>query len=258
MPTILVTNDDGVQSLGLLALKQELERLGRVMVLAPAENRSAIGHAITMHRPLRVEPVTLADGSQAYSCSGTPADCVRMAIGGVLGGVLPDIVVSGINSGHNMGVDIAYSGTVACAREGAINSLPSVAVSTVFSHIMGDDIAQVWQMSAEIVAHIVTELGRRNLPLQTFLNVNVPGVLPEDLRGIRVTKIGSRTYTQKPIQRQDPFGNIYYWSNGIGPVDTPDGQTDVGAVGQGYVSVTPIKLNGTADALIGRLSEWFV
>ena len=257
MPTILVTNDDGVHSPGLLALKQELASLGKVVVLAPHENRSAVSHAITLHSPLRVNPVTLADGSEAHSCSGTPADCVRMAVGGVLG-VLPDIVVSGINSGHNMGVDISYSGTVACAREGAINGIPSIAVSTIFSREMPDGIAQVWQMSAEVVAHIVTQMSSRGLPNQTFLNVNVPGVLPEKLRGIRVTIVGNRSYTQKPIQRQDPDGNIYYWSNGVGPVDAPDGKTDVGAVGQGYVSVTPLALDGTANSMLGRLQEWFM
>ena len=257
MPTILVTNDDGVHSPGLLALKQGLESLGKVVVLAPAENRSAVSHAISLHSPLRISPVTLADGSEAYSCSGTPADCVRMAVGGVLN-VLPDIVVSGINSGHNMGVDIAYSGTVACAREGAINGLPSVAVSTVFTHVMPDGIDQVWQMSTEIVAHVVRQMISRGLPSQTFLNVNVPGVLPADLNGIRVTTVGNRSYTQKPIQRQDPDGNIYYWSNGIGPVDAPDGQTDVGAVGQGYASITPLMLDGTANSMLGQLREWFV
>ena len=125
MPTILVTNDDGISSPGLLALKQGLEPLGEVIVLAPERNWSATSHAKTMHKPLRVTAVTLADGSKAYTCSGSPTDCVAMAIGGVLH-VRPDLVVSGINTGHNVGIDVTYSGTVACAMEAVILDVPGI------------------------------------------------------------------------------------------------------------------------------------
>jgi 5'-nucleotidase len=244
MPTILVTNDDGVHDPGLLVLKQELEDLGDVMVLAPERNRSAISHAITMHKPLRIQSVTLADGSAAHTCSGTPADCVRLAAGGVLG-TRPDLVVSGINAGHNLGSDVYYSGTVACAREAAINGIPGIAVSTVFPHLAPASIEEIWRMAAAAVRTLVISVRREGLPEHTLLNVNVPGVHPEELKGQRITRIGSRSYRLRPEQREDPFGRAYYWPAGTGPHDEEDETSDVGAVGRGYISVTPIRLDAT-------------
>jgi len=255
MPTILVTNDDGVQAPGLLALKQALGDLGDVMVLAPERNRSAVSHSITMHKPLRLYPVTLGDGSEGYICSGTPADCVRLAAGGVLR-ARPDVVISGINAGHNMGSDVYYSGTVAGAREGVINGMPGIAVSTVFAHETPVSMARIWQMATDVVCTLVQQVWQHGLPDHTLLNVNVPGVDPDHLRGVRITRIGGRSYRLHPIQREDPFGRAYYWPAGTGPIDEADEASDVGAVANGYVSVTPLKLDATHYEFSEELRNW--
>lgn len=252
MPTILITNDDGVHDPGLLALKRAVSDLGDVVVLAPERNRSAVSHAITMHKPLRLLSATLADGTAAHTCSGTPADCVRLAAGGVLG-VRPDLVLSGINAGHNLGSDVYYSGTVAGAREAAINEIPAIAVSSVFPHQAPASIEEIWQMAADAVRPLVTDIWEHGLPHHTLLNVNVPGVLPKQLQGSRITRIGSRSYRIQPVQREDPFGRTYYWPGGSGPFDEEDEMSDVGAVAHGYISITPICLDATHYAYIEHL-----
>ncbi len=155
VPLILVTNDDGISSPGLLALKQQLEPIGEVVVLAPERNWSATSHAKTMHKPMRITAVSLADGSQGYTCSGSPTDCVAMAMGGALG-AKPDLVVSGINTGHNIGIDITYSGTVACAMEAVILGVPGVAVSTSHPSKARGDYAEIVRFTGD-VARDVTE-----------------------------------------------------------------------------------------------------
>jgi 5'-nucleotidase len=255
MPTILITNDDGAHDPGLLALKQALSDVGDVVVLAPERNRSAISHAITMHKPLRIFPVTLADGSQGYTCSGTPADCVRLAAGGVLD-VQPDLVVSGINAGHNLGSDVYYSGTVACAREAIINGLPAIAVSSVFPRHAPVDIQCIWRTAADMVRRLAQQVLQRGLPPQTLLNVNVPGMEPEQIKGVRITRVGSRAYKPNPVQRHDPFGRAYYWPSGIGPFDEGDEMSDVGAVAHGYISITPIQLDVTHYDFAEELKTW--
>lgn len=252
MPTILITNDDGAHDPGLFALKKAVESVADVIILAPERNRSAVSHSITMHKPLRIKQVVLVDGSAAYTCSGSPADCVRLAAGGVLD-VKPDLVISGINAGHNMGVDIYYSGTVACAREAAINGLPSIAFSSVFPHRATVPMEQIWAACGDVAARIVTGVLEWGLPAQTLLNVNMPGVAREHIRGIKVTRIGSRSYKLEPERRADPFGQAYYWPGGNGPFDEEDEGTDVGAVAHGYVSVTPITLDVTNYAYMDEL-----
>ncbi|HXF64351.1 MAG TPA: 5'/3'-nucleotidase SurE, partial [Caldilineaceae bacterium] len=188
MSIILVTNDDGVHSPGLLALKQGLSRIAQVVVLAPERNWSASSHAKTMHKPLRVHPAILADGSEAHSCSGSPTDCVALAAAGVLD-VIPDLVVSGINAGYNLGIDITYSGTVACAMEAAIKGMPGIAVSTVAPGESGADLKAIYERTAELVAELAAQVLAHGLPPQTLLNVNVPGIDPAALRGIHFTRM---------------------------------------------------------------------
>lgn len=256
MPTILVTNDDGVYSPGLLALKQGLAALGTVIVLAPERNWSATSHAKTMHKPLRLQTVMLADSSEAYCSSGSPTDCVALAAAGVLGAV-PDLVVSGINAGYNLGIDVTYRGTVACAMEATIKGMPGIAVSTVGPGQTAVDLQAIHRRAAEIAAQLGEQVLLRGLPSQTLLNVNVPGVEPAALRGLHITRIGSRQYpNDELIRREDPYGRPYYWLGGGRPVDIHDDGTDVGAVANGFVSVTPITLDMTNYAFLGDLDAW--
>lgn len=259
MPTILVTNDDGVRAAGLLPLKQALSRIAHVVVLAPERNWSASSHAKTMHKPLRIYAVELADGSPAHSCSGSPTDCVALAAGGVLG-VQPDLVVSGINDGHNLGVDVTYSGTVACAMEATIKGIPGIAVSTGFDDRpaeAGVDMAAVRAMAAEIVCDIAGQVLRHGLPADTLLNVNVPTVTREQLRGLHITRMGGRHYeTTELVERADPRGRPYYWLGGNAPIDKPDDGSDVGAILNGFVSVTPVTLDMTNYGFLQTLHDW--
>lgn len=255
MPILLITNDDGVHDPGLFALKQALDPIGDIIVLAPERNRSAISHARTMHKPLRLQRTELADGTLAHYCSGSPADCVAMAVSGALG-VQPDLVMSGINAGHNLSIDVYYSGTVACAREALIHGLPSIAVSTVFPHVAGEEIHAIRQQAARIARDLALRILRDGLPPQTLLNVNVPGVTGDQFKGSRLTRLGRRRYPQVLDQRADPFGRAYYWPVSPGPEDDREDDTDVGAVANGYASITPIMLDVTNYAAITELEGW--
>lgn len=256
MATILVTNDDGVHSPGLLALKQALSAIGDVRVLAPERNWSASSHAKTMHKPLRITDVKLADGSEAQASSGSPTDCVALAAAGALG-VVPDLVVSGINSGHNLGIDITYSGTVACAMEAVIKGIPGIAVSTVTHGEVAADMGLVIEGTAQLAREWALQVLAHGLPKQTLLNINVPGRIHADLRGVHITRMGSRQYPSgELLRRHDPYGRPYYWLGGSAPVDLMDDGTDVGAVANGFVSVTPITLDMTNHGFIGELAAW--
>ena len=191
MPTILVTNDDGVYSPGLLALKQRLSEIAEVMVLAPERNWSATSHSKTMHKPLRVQPVVLADGSTAHSSSGSPTDCVALAVGGVLG-KQPDLVVSGINLGHNLGIDVTYSGTVACAMEAVIKGVPGIAVSAATAGQTDADLHAIQLQTANVAAEYALQVLARGLPLRTLLNINTPITDPATWRGVHITRMGQR------------------------------------------------------------------
>jgi len=249
MPYILITNDDGVDSPGLVALRQALAPLGEVAVLAPAHSWSAAGHTKTMHKPMRVSRGTLNDGSEALVTTGSPSDCVALALLGILER-RPDLVVSGINKGPNMGEDVTYSGTVAAAMEGVVSGIPAISVSA--------DGWEGWdfEAAARVVASIAEEVLSRGLPPGTLLNVNVPAVPFGEIRGIIVTRLGRRVYKDVLIERKDPRGETYYWIGG----DPPDGEplegTDFWAIKQGYVSITPLKLDLTDYGLTESLKHW--
>ncbi len=255
MPTILVTNDDGAHATGLLALKQALSDLGDVVVLAPERNWSASGHNKTMHEPLRLNPVRLADGSQAMACSGGPADCVALATMGALGCKI-DAVTAGINNGHNMGNDVTYSGTVACALEATISGIPGVAVSTALPPLAKVDLAIARSVAGQVACAIMRVVLRRGLPRGTLLNVNVPAVSFEQLQGVEITRLGKRVYSDQLLIREDPYGRPYYWLGGALPTDVPDDGTDVGAVMNDLVSITPIGLDLTNYAFLDELRNW--
>ena len=256
MPTILVTNDDGVRSVGLLALTQSLAEVGDVVVLAPDGNWSASSHAKTMYKPLRVTPVTLIDGRQAYCSSGSPTDCVALAAGEVLD-VKIDLVVSGINSGYNLGVDITYSGTVACAMEATIKGIPGIAVSTDFYAEDEDWATNGLSLGAKVAASLAAEALERGLPPKTLLNVNVPRMSIDEVGSVHITRLGNRHYpTDELVERHDPWGKPYYWLGGASAIDDAYNGSDTAAVRRGFVSITPVTLDMTNHDFISELSSW--
>jgi 5'-nucleotidase len=242
MPIILVTNDDGVSSEGIDALADAMRPLGEVVVVAPVQEASAIGHALTLRRPLRVE--SLRDG--VYAVDGTPTDCVNLACAVILKGV-PDLVVSGINKGWNLGDDITYSGTVSGALEGALLGTPGIAVSLKRSrHYDFGPSAD----AAHRVARLVLEGG---LPPRCFININVPSGTP---KGLRITTQAKRNHVTQVATRTDPRGNDYYWIDEALDDYHPDsGRSDYEAVKEGYVSVTPLQPDMTAYEALAPLVE---
>jgi len=231
MPKILVTNDDGVEAEGLLRLSEALESLGEVVVVAPDREQSASGHALTLHRPLRMHELR----PNVYSVDGTPTDCVNLAILWLLANDPPDIVVSGINRGLNLGDDVTYSGTVSATFEGVLLGIPSVA----FSQEIAEGFS--FERSAAFAARLVDTLMADHLPADTILNVNFPAAAH---RGLAFTKLGKRVYQQVVAEKTDPRGKRYFWIAG-----TPEWQDEEGsdhnAIRSSQISVTPLHLDLT-------------
>lgn len=246
----LLTNDDGVHAEGLLALAAALRSIGEVHIVAPDRPRSASGHSITLHKPLRVARVKLEDGTPAFATNGTPSDCVALAIRDLLD-PRPDLVVSGINRGPNLGMDLTYSGTVSAAMEGAILGVPSFAIS-VASYAedapFGPAAAFARRLASEILLH--------GIPPQTLLNVNVPGVPEDEIAGIRVVRVGRRHYPERVEKRVDPFGRLYYWLGGDPPEDILEEGTDVKAIADRCIAITPVHLDLTCYGMIPEVSRW--
>jgi len=249
LPKILVTNDDGIREPGLQHLVDALEGLGEIHVYAPQTQQSAVGHGMSLHRPLRVQRIK----ENWHMVDGTPTDCVMLAARDLMG-AKPDLVVSGINPGANLGDDVTYSGTVAGAYEGMLQGFPAFAVSCVAyepTHFQ----------SAAIVARNLAEwiLGN-GLPKDTTLNVNVPDLPFHEIKGRRITRMGRRHYEDEIVHRKDPRGGMYYWIGGATPGHHPEEEpgTDFEAIEEGYVSITPILRDLTRydlfDAL-GTLSK---
>ena len=249
---ILITNDDGIHADGLLALKSAFDEIGKVYVVAPDRPRSACGHSITLHKPLRADRVRLRDGSIAYATNGTPSDCVSLAMLGVVEEQV-DLVVSGINRGPNLGWDLTYSGTVSAAMEGAIMGVQSMAISVAtYSN----------EVEYAVAAALAVQLGRilqsHRLPESTLLNVNVPNLPTRQIKGIAVTKQGKRRYGGNIEKRTDPMGRDYYWLGGDDPVDSLDEGTDVKAIADDWVSITPVHLDLTDYSAIADVRAWGV
>ena len=241
---ILITNDDGIHSAGLQALADELQSIGQVAVVAPDRERSAIGHALTLHSPLRAEEIM----KDRWATSGTPTDAVNLGIHGILK-KKPDLVVSGINKGGNMGDDLTYSGTVAAAMEATLMGVPSMAVSLAGKSFQYGDFLDAAKTARQL-AETILEHG---LPADTFINVNVPDITP---KGILITRQGKRVYEDAIVENRDPRGRSYYWI-GAGELNFQDLEgTDFHALHRGYVSVTPLHLDLTNYAAIDRLRQW--
>lgn len=243
---ILVTNDDGVQSPGLLALRQALDTIAETVVVAPERNWSAASAARTLYDPLRIDRTRMADGYEAFVCSGTPGDCVALALLGFLERQ-PDLVVSGINIGPNLGNDVSYSGTVAAAREGTMMGLPAIAVS--LDGRRDADFASAAAFAVQLARTAVMQ----NLTPDVVLNVNVPR---GTIKGVRVTHLGRRIYRDELVVRHDPRGRPYYWLGGGEPEGDPTEGTDTAAVANGYISVTPVHFDLTNQLWLDRLRAW--
>jgi 5'-nucleotidase len=250
---ILVTNDDSITSPGLLALVQEMRRLGEVSVLAPDRNWSGSGHVKTLDRALRVREVRLADGTVAYASDGAPSDCVALATLGYIKQKI-DLVVSGINYGANLGHDVTYSGTVTAAMEAVIAGLPAVAVSLELPEGHTGEVD--FTPAARVASWVVKQVIDNGLPPEVLLNVNVPFLPLEKIRGFRITRLGLRVYHSRLDERIDPRGRPYYWIGGDAPSGVPERGTDVGALAEGYVSITPLHLDLTAYHALTDLMTW--
>jgi len=248
-PLILVSNDDGVLAPGLVALRAELMRVGETAIVAPEHNWSAAGHTKTLHKPLRVSEVTLADGLPALAASGSPSDCVALALLGVLDR-RPHVVVSGINLGANVGNDLTYSGTVAAAMEAVIWGVTAIAVS--LDALQPEDLGVAARFAARLAQRVLEDTP----PYPLLLNVNVPAVPEPQLRGVRITRLGQRIYRDALVKRLDPRGRPYYWIGGEPPSGRPEPGTDIGALAEGYISVTPVRLDLTDHDQIARLTAW--
>lgn len=241
---ILVTNDDGILSPGLTVLADALSILGRVVVVAPDRERSAIGHSLTLHAPLRAEELK----KDFFSVTGTPTDCVNLGIHGLLDAP-PDIVVSGINRGGNLGDDVTYSGTVAAAMEATLMDVPAFAISLESPSFNAEDFHNAAQFACYMTKKIISQ----GLPTDTFLNVNVP---VGALKGVQLTRQGKRNYTETVEEKIDPRGKKYYWIGG-GELGFHDVEgTDFHAVVNQYVSVTPLHLDLTNYRSFDALSAW--
>lgn len=250
---ILVTNDDGVTAPGLLALAQEMRKLGKITVFAPDKNWSASGHVKTMERPLRVKEVTLADGTSAFASDGAPSDCVALPLLGLIEEPV-DIVVSGINPNANVGHDVTYSGTVTAAMEAVIAGVRGVAVS--LDSPEGHKSPLDYSTAAGVGRRIVEQVIADGLPEGVVLNVNVPYLPESELKGYMITRQGLRVYRDALDVRSDPRGKPYYWIGGEAPTGVDEPGTDFGALKAGYVSITPLQLDLTHVKAMDVLKKW--
>jgi 5'-nucleotidase len=249
---ILVTNDDGVNAPGLLALAQAMRKLGEVTVLAPDRNWSASGHVKTMDRPLRMRETKLADGSSALTSDGAPSDCVALAL---LGVVLHkfDLVVSGINPYSNFGHDVTYSGTVTAAMEAVIGGVSGVAFSLDAIPGQGEpDYGPAARMAGQVVKKVLAD----GLPQGVFLNVNIPPLQESEIKGFAVTRQGLRVYRDALDARKDPRGQSYYWIGGDFPSGVMEEGTDFCVSAAGYVSITPLQLDLTDYKALEKMRTW--
>lgn len=245
MMKLLVSNDDGVHAPGIAALHEVLKEIAQVRVIAPDRNCSGASNSLTLHNPLRVQQLD----NGFYSVNGTPTDCVHLGTNSPLADDV-DLVVSGINDCPNMGDDVMYSGTVAAAMEGRFMGLPAIAVS------MGSRSHDYYDTAARVVADIVNKMAETPLRLATILNINVPAMPYEQLKGVKVTRLGRRHRAETMVEATDPFGKKIYWYGPVGGHQDDAEDTDFHAIREGYVSITPISLDMTAKVHQDTLQNW--
>ena len=247
---VLISNDDGIMANGLQTLAHKLSQHYEVYVVAPDRERSATGHALTLHKPIRIEEISLGPNiRKAFSVTGTPSDCVKIGLNALIEEKI-DIVVSGINHGPNLGSDVLYSGTVSAALEGAIQGLPSIAVSLVNGYQKLAD----FNHGADFIVNFLPK-ALDEFPPRSILNINIPAVPLEDMTGIKICELGTRMYTDTYERRVDPRGGVYYWLAGEvieeGEADT----SDVEAIKNNMVSVTPVHYNLTNFSVLPGLRD---
>ncbi len=250
---ILLSNDDGIMAEGIKALTLELSKEHEVYVIAPDRERSAAGHSLTLHTPIRVEELDSKFGAKRiWITSGTPGDCVKIGINAILTPEeKPDLIISGINHGPNLGTDILYSGTVSCAMEGAMMGIPSIAVS--LASMSSDPV--LFKNVAMFMAKFVHKIKEFNFPKKSILNINVPGLMPEDLAGVAITRLGGKMFTDEYDKRIDPRGKVYYWMAGELIRQCENDDSDINALRWNKVSITPITFEMTLDNVIPTLEK---
>ncbi|QJD94580.1 5'/3'-nucleotidase SurE [Mucilaginibacter robiniae] len=248
-PTILVVNDDGITAPGIKALINVMKELGRVVVVAPDSPQSGMGHAITIGKPLRLDQVEIYADTEMYRCSGTPADCVKMAKSIIFKGSKPDLCVSGINHGLNNSINVLYSGTLSAAVEGAIEGIPSIGFS------LDDYTLQAnFEPCLKYIKNIAEQVLTNGLPPATLLNVNFPN--KADLKGVKICRQAHAKWAEEFDERVDPHGRPYYWLTGVFELNDNGEDTDVWALENNYVSVVPVQFDMTAHHAIPLLNNW--
>jgi len=241
---ILLSNDDGVHAEGIKTLASQLADLAEVIIVAPDRNRSGASNSLSLDNPLRILPLQ----DKVYSVQGTPTDCVHYALNELLKDNAPDLVVSGINHGANLGDDVLYSGTVAAAMEGHFLGVPSIAVSLVGQHHFAS--------AARVVRELIERHCIEPIPTNRLINVNVPDLAYQDLKGTLITRLGARHHATDMIKQQDPRGHDIYWLGPPGPRQDAGEGTDFYAVEQGFISITPIQVDLTAHESMPCMERW--
>lgn len=248
-PTILVVNDDGVTAPGIKALIEVMQEIGHVVVVAPDSPQSGMGHAITIGKPLRLDKVDLYEGVEMYKCSGTPVDCVKLAVNVIFQGKKPDLCVSGINHGLNNSINVLYSGTMSAAVEGAIESIPSIGFSLDDFTLEAD-----FSPTKKYIKQITEQVLNQGLPQATLLNVNFPNT--KEIKGIKICRQANAKWAEEFDERLDPHKRKYYWLTGVFQVNDQGEDTDVWALEHQYASVVPVQFDMTAHYAIQLLNSW--
>lgn len=246
-PTILVTNDDGITSKGIAALIAVAKRFGKVVVVAPDSPQSGMGHAITIGKPLRLRRATIFKDIEAYECSGTPVDCVKLAVDKVIGGK-PDICLSGVNHGSNSSINIIYSGTMSAAMEAAIEGIPAVGFSYLDYSSEAD-----FALSKKVVNEVLKNMFAGKLPMQALYNVNIPKVTTKEYKGLKVCRQANAKWKENFVERKDPLGAKYFWLTGKFVNQDKKKDTDEYALKNNYASVVPVQFDLTNYDLLKQI-----
>ena len=249
-PNILITNDDGIFSSGIFALWEVVNPISNVSVIAPKNQQSAMSHALTLSSPLRVERIKRVNEFKGWSVSGTPTDCVKIGLKNLLKDI-PDLIISGINEGSNLGKNIFYSGTVSAAHEGALNNIPSIAIS------LNSFQSKNWESAKALTLKIIYYVLENKLPKGTFLNVNIPNCKLDDIKGFKITEQGNQYFNDTFKKRTDPRKSDYYWIDGKIIDEDKDLKFDGYAIANNYVSITPLRYDITNYSYINNLKEDF-
>lgn len=248
-PTILVVNDDGITAPGIKVLIEEMQLIGHVIVVAPDSPQSGMGHAITIGKPLRLDKIELYDGVEMYKCSGTPVDCVKLAVNKIFKGNKPDLCVSGINHGLNNSINVLYSGTMSAAVEGAIEHIPSIGFSLDDFSYHAD-----FEHCRKFIQQIAKQVLENGLPTNTLLNVNFPKT--KEIKGIKICRQAGAHWVEEFDERVDPHNRDYYWMTGKFELQDKGEDTDCYALEHDYVSVVPVQFDMTAHHAIPELNTW--